>query len=87
MNKIKDKQKKTVGDLWPELIEQEQDFLLFLFFPKNPIYKSPEPDLDKFKTIDLFKIEVYLKNELLTNSEAIVRECLLRLVLTKIQTL
>ena len=85
MNNAKDKQKKTVSDLWPKLIEQERDFLLFLFFPTDSKFKKPEPDLEKFKAIELFKIELYLKNELRSNSEAILRECLLQLIITKIQ--
>ena len=84
MNKVKDNQKKTVGHLWEELIEQERDFLLFLFFPKNPNYKSQPPDLERFKSIELSKIELYLKNELISQQSETLRETLLRLILTKI---
>lgn len=85
MNSFKDtKNQKAVRDLWPELIKQEQEFLLFLFFPANSY--GHKPDLERFKSIDLFKIETMIKEEIKHENE-ILRDCLLRLILSKIQTL
>lgn len=83
MNSFKDtKKRKAVRDFWPELIKQEQDFLLFLFFPSNDY--GHKPDLEKFKSVDLHKIETIIKEELKHDNE-ILRDCLLRLILSKIQ--
>jgi len=81
MNKIKDNQKKTVGDLWPELIKQEKDFLLHLIFTPGFIPKEED-----FLKVDLFKIEILVEQELRSESgKGLLRECLLRLVLIKIK--
>lgn len=83
MNTFKDSKKPaTVGDLWPELIEQEQQFLVFLFFPPNPY--GHEPNLERFKSVDLHKIETMIKEEI-KHDNPILRDCLLRLILAKIQ--
>lgn len=85
MNTFKDTKKpKAVRDLWPELIEQERQFLLFLFFPPNQF--GHEPNVERFKLIDLHKIKTMIKEEI-KHDNPILRDCLLRLILAKIETL
>ena len=85
MNTVKDTKKEPrLLDLWPELIDQEKDFLVFLFFPGNDYGHKPE--LKKFKSIELHKIEEFIKQEI-KQENGILRDCLLRIVQMKINSI